>query len=167
MEWFNKMADMQPEDIQDSLDLWKAQNNIMGAAYDALLHSDTDAFLQFDFDIRHGISTIIHAMESASYLPKGTIVWRAVPVNSTTLSKNPEKFMSVSATKEGALHFANGRAMRICEIEIGDDGIQGMPIRSKDDLLDAEDEIIIRPGFKVSMITCAESGATVYKITKA
>jgi hypothetical protein len=88
-------------------------------------------------------------------------------VNSTTLSKNPEKFMTVSATKEGALHFANGRAMRICEIEIGDDGIQGMPIRSKDDLLDAEDEIIIRPGFKVSTITCAESGATVYKITKA
>jgi hypothetical protein len=42
-----------------------------------------------------------------------------------------------------------------------------MPVRSKDPLLDAEDEIILYPGFKVSTITCAESGATVYKITKA
>ena len=85
----------------------------MDAAYDALLG--------FDSDIRLGLATIIHIMESAPCLPKGTIVWRAV------LDEKSIKFMSVSATKEGALHFANGPAMRICKIEIGDDGIRGMP----------------------------------------
>ena len=80
--------------------------------------------------------------------------------------KNPEKFMSVSATKEGALHFANGRATRICKIEIGDDGIRGMPVRSKDPLLDAEEEIILYPGFEVEMVG-QDRDVTSYKITKA
>ena len=158
MEWCNKMADVQPADVQGSLDLWKAHNNIMDAAYSDLL--------RYDFDVRLGISTIIHAMESAPCIPKGAIVWRAVPATSTTLMRDPEKWMCVSATKEGMLHFANGRAMRICKIEIGDDGIQGMPVKSMDRLLDAENEILIRPGFEVEMVE--DSGeVTSYKITKA
>ena len=157
-QWCNKIAETQPADVQDSFELWKGQNKVMDAAFDAIL--------QFDSDIRIGLATIIYTMESAPCLPKGTIVWRAVPTKSKTLMKNPEKFMSVSATKEGALHFANGRAMRICKIEIGDDGIRGMPVRSKDPLLDAEEEIILYPGFEVEMVG-QDRDVTSYKITKA
>jgi hypothetical protein len=56
--------------------------------------------------------------------------------------------------------------MRICKIEIGDDGIRGMPVRSKDPLLDAEEEIILYPGFEVEMVG-QDRDVTSYKITKA
>lgn len=158
LHWYNKNASKQPPALKSHMGVWQGQNTAM--------HAFINDMMRYDSTIRNAAMGIFQALETAPCLPKGAVVWRVNPLDMDDLMEDPEKWMSVSATKEGAMHFANGRAMRICEIEIGDDNIQGLPVKGDDSILDAEQEIIIRPGFNVEII-CAGSNATIFRITKA
>ena len=158
LQWYNKNANEQPPTLKSYLGVWQGQNTAM--------HAFINDMMRYDSTIRNAAMGIFQALETAPCLPKGSVVWRANPLDMDDLMEDSEKWMSVSATKEGAMHFANGRAMLICEIEIGDENIQGLPVKGDDNILDAEHEIIIRPGFNVDVIR-AKPGMKKFRITKA
>jgi hypothetical protein len=154
LKWLKNQSADQSKSLKNVLNTWQGQNGSMHQLLDIMLNYGED------MEIAEAIVTIWKALKKAPTLPKGGIVWRAIPSDSNALNNNTEKWMSVSATKEGAMSFAHGRDMKICKIIIGDENVQGLPICGTDNVLDDEHEILIRPGFTSQMI-----GKNEFKLT--
>lgn len=159
--WLKANASSQRKDLKEALNTWQGQNNAM--------HELSAIMLKYgdDMEIADAILTMWKALKTAPKLPKNAVVWRAIPKGSMNLTDNPEKWMSVSASKEGALNYAHGRNMKLCKIIIQDDNIRGLPVNGSDEVLDDENEIIICPGFNARLIDRNNSDALIFSLTLA
>ncbi len=104
-------------------------------------------------DTAMAVATVWAALEAAPALPKGTVVWRAVPSGAAALAKDAKRWMPVSATAEGAeawaVHNLVGGRTTICRIVVAGSRVRALAVGSDADY-EAEKEILIAPGFKAS-----------------
>ena len=140
----------------------------MNKTMKAMLNSDIDMAVASD------ITTIWSALEDCPSLPKGMVMWRAVRPTQTVPTRGTTRWMSVSATVDGAEAWAkknltDGKAT-ICKIIVADDSVHALAVGA-DGFYEMEKEILVAPGFKIVAaeethgVTGNDNPIMVFKIT--